>query len=147
MITKEYLIEAYRNAIDIAPFDGKGDNSVFLGFISITEAVGLDAILTAYTSYIDKLLKKLPLSSFQYIELITARAFTYAEYQALWQVRTKDMRNCKICQVLLINSEEERRLFTSVAKDESHESFVQFLQVYTKNNNHFLHNLLYESYT
>ncbi|HEY1032905.1 MAG TPA: hypothetical protein VGD89_14105 [Flavipsychrobacter sp.] len=117
-----------------------------MGHISVTEPTGLDAMLTVYTAYIDDLLRRLPLDPLQYLTLITSRSFTYDEYKALWTVKQYAIKDTTICKVLLITTEDERLLFTSVALDDSHENFVRFLEIYTKNSNHFLHNLIYEIY-
>lgn len=140
------LIYAFENALDIIPNNARDDEGVFIGFVSITEPLGLNAILSEYTSCIDKMLADLPLTDCQYLELLTSRSFTYDEYKELWKVKPNGFYQSMICKVLLITTEQDRQLFTSLAVDDSHAKFVEFLKVYAKNNNKFLHNLIYEIY-
>lgn len=147
-MTKEYLIDVFSKAIAVIPFDEREtSNSFFVGQVSITEETGLEAMLEEYTAYIDSLIRDLPLTDAQLLELIISRGFTYQEYKSLWQLRAKDVPRSMICKVLVITNEEELRLFTtSVAGDDTHERFVEMLQTYTNNCNKFLHNLIYETY-
>lgn len=147
MIQRLDLLQSFLNAVDLLSDDEKHDG-VFFGSVSITDRTGLEAILVRYTGYIDQLLLTLPLSPAQQFELIISRCCTYDEYCMLWDstIKPKDFQDYKIFNVLLITTEKERFLFTSV-RDDSHEEFVLFLQEYTKCNNPFLYNFLYETYT
>lgn len=146
MITKEQLLEAFTEALVIVPQSRQDDEGVFLGFVSILDPAGLDAILQRYTGYIDKLLQTLPLTTAQYIELITSRCFAYEQYRQLWQAKPHQIKRCILAKVLLMTTEEERQLFISVAQDDTHDSFVHFLKTYTERHNPFLYHFLYEIY-
>lgn len=146
MIQTQDLLKRFLDTVDLPP-DEERHNGVFLGTISITDKSGLDGVLSAYTTYIDKLLDSLPLSSAQYIELLLCRCFTYDEYCQLWDmsIKPKDYDSYMIFKVLLIQTEQERNLFTSV-REASHEDFVPFLKRYTGVYNPYLHHLIYETY-
>lgn len=146
-MTIDSLVTVFKNALFIVHDTSLDNGGVFLGTVSIREPAGMDAMLKAYTSYIDGLLATLPLTPSQYLELLTARAFTFDEYQALWlpNIKPKDYHHYIIYRVLLITDEQDKLLFTSV-RDNSHADFDSFLQVYTAHCNHLLHSLLYEIY-
>lgn len=146
MMTRKDLIHDFYNAVDLLSEDER-QSGVFFGTISITEAAGLEAILVRYTQYIDKLLQTLPLTPLQHIELLVSRTFTFAEYCMLWDmtIKQKDFQDYMIFRVLFISTDKERLLFTSV-RQARHEDFLELLEKYTRYNNPFLHNFLYEIY-
>lgn len=142
MLSKELLEKRLTDIIDIVPND---TNSVFFGYITLTDNPQLLDALTSYvTTYYDNLLRTLSLTPAQRIALQLQRCFTYSEYTALFRP-INQLRLPAICNVLLITTEQERLLFINNPKrDDSFASYVEFLTSWTKINNPLFHSYLHD---
>ncbi len=135
----EYLIY---NTVDIVPL---GEDSVFLGVFSLVDNEEiLNVLLTKVTSYYDKLIATLPLSTPQLIALQMQRCFTWHEYKALHTASEKDFKRYVIFKTLLITTQAERLLFiTNPNCDDSYQSFLVLLENWSEIHNPFIHSLIY----
>lgn len=152
MINEQTLLSIWENAINliVPSLDGQEDTGVFFGVIeNITDAPeGVNAVMYYWTGLINDALLQDGINDTQKLELLTLRAFTFEEYNTLFDISVKeaDYLRYPIYQSLLITTAKERAGVIYQLSRDSYEDYLEILSRTLRLLNPLLYRFLYETY-